>query len=122
MMPILWGHSMGGAGACHLAARHPDFWAALAVAAPDPRAAALDELELFRHVPVLVLHGDADATVSVEGSRTWVNRMRELGMQHVYLEFAGGDHSLFMLRNPENLSRVFSFFDIARKNERSSAP
>lgn len=117
----LWGHSMGGAGAYHLAARHPDLWAAVAVAAPAPRAAALEEVERFRHVPVLVLHGTADATVSVEGSRTWVSRMRELGMQHVYLEFEGGDHSLFMLRNPENLSRVFSFFDIARKNERSHA-
>ncbi len=114
----LWGHSMGGAGAYHLAARYPEIWAGVAVAAPAPRGDQLAELERFRHIPVLVLHGDADATVSVNGSRTWTARMRELGMQHLYLEFEGGDHSLFMLRNPENLSRVFSFFDIVRRDER----
>ena len=36
----LWGHSMGGAGTYHLAATHPDLWAALGVAAPAPSACA----------------------------------------------------------------------------------
>mgnify|MGYP003722260679 CR=1 FL=1 len=60
------------------------------------------------------------ATVSVEGSRTWVARMRELGMQHVYIEVPGGDHSLFVRENPETLSRVFSFFNIVGKRQRSA--
>ena len=34
----LWGHSMGGAGTYHLAARYPEIWAGLAVAAPARRA------------------------------------------------------------------------------------
>jgi kynurenine formamidase/dienelactone hydrolase len=117
----LWGHSMGGAGAYHLAARHPDVWAGVAVAAPAPLRERIDDLESFRHIPVLVLHGDDDATVPVELSRTWVERMRELGMEHVYAEIPGGDHSLFVNRSPETLSKVFSFFDVVRRGERLGA-
>jgi poly(3-hydroxybutyrate) depolymerase len=116
----LWGHSMGGAGAYHLAARYPDIWAGIAVAAPAPRSEAIDEIAAFRAIPTLVLHGDNDRTVPVRGSREWVGRMAELGMQHVYIEIPGGDHSLFMSRNPENLSKVFSFFDIVRKDLRGA--
>jgi predicted peptidase len=118
----LWGHSMGGAGTYHLAARHPDVWAALAVAAPAPLRDRIDDIEAFRHIPVLVLHGDADATVPVELSRTWVARMRQLGMEHVYVEVPGGDHSRFINTDPENISKVFSFFDIATKGVRSRRP
>jgi dipeptidyl aminopeptidase/acylaminoacyl peptidase len=115
----LWGHSMGGAGTYHLAARYPEIWAGLAVAAPAPRRESLDEVEAFKDIPVLVLHGDADATVPVAGSRTWVARMRELGMQHVYIEVPGGDHSLFVREVPETLSKVFAFFNIVGKRERA---
>jgi len=114
----LWGHSMGGAGSYHLAARYPDVWAGVAVAAPAPLPERIDDIERFRHIPVLVLHGDEDATVPVELSRTWVGRMRDLGMEHVYAEIPGGDHSLFVSRSPETLSKVFSFFDVVRRGER----
>lgn len=117
----LWGHSMGGAGAYHLAARYPDVWAGVAVAAPAPLRERIDDLERFRHVPVLVLHGDEDATVPVELSRTWVARMRELGMEHVYAEIPGGDHTRFVSRAPETLSKVYSFFDVVRRGERLSS-
>jgi poly(3-hydroxybutyrate) depolymerase/kynurenine formamidase len=117
----LWGHSMGGAGAYHLAARYPDVWAGVAVAAPAPLSQPIDDIARFRHIPVLVLHGDEDETVSVELSRTWVARMRELGMEHVYAEIPGGDHSLFVSRSPETLSKVFSFFDVVRRGERLGA-
>ena len=113
----LWGHSMGGAGTYHLAARYPDIWAGLAVAAPAPRRESIDDITLFSEIPVLVLHGDEDSTVPVEGSRNWVARMRELGMQHLYIEVAGGDHSLFVRENPETLAKVFSFFNIVGKDQ-----
>jgi poly(3-hydroxybutyrate) depolymerase/kynurenine formamidase len=116
----LWGHSMGGAGAYHLAAKFPDVWAAVAVAAPAPLPDRIDDLQRMRQIPVLVLHGDADATVPVEQSRRWVARMRELGMQHVYVEIPGGDHSAFVSRNPETLSKVFSFFDLTHKGTRGA--
>jgi predicted peptidase len=114
----LWGHSMGGAGTYHLAAKFPEIWAGIAVAAPAPRAEAIDQIEAFRQIPTLVLHGDEDRTVRVQGSRDWTARMAELGMQFVYIEVPGGDHSLFVSQNPENVSKVFSFFDIVRKDLR----
>ncbi len=108
------GHSMGGAGTYHLAAKHPGLWAGLAVAAPAPSAPPA-QLEGFRNVPILVLHGDNDQTVPVAQTRQWVAKMKELGMEHVYVEVKGGDHSLFVSQNRETLSRVFSFFNIVRK-------
>ena len=113
----LFGHSMGGAGTYHLAARHPDLWAGLAVAAPAPSAEPT-QLDAFKHVPILVLHGDADRTVNVEGTRRWVAHMRELGMQHIYVEVKGGDHSQFIASDRAMLSKVFSFFNVVRKTER----
>jgi predicted peptidase len=115
----LWGHSMGGAGTYHLAARHPDIWAALAVAAPAPLRDRIGDIDRFRDIPVLVLHGDEDGTVPVDLSRAWVARMRELGMEHVYVEVAGGDHSHFINADRDMLSKVFSFFNIAAKGVRS---
>jgi predicted esterase len=105
---------MGGAGTYHLAAKHPDLWAGLAVAAPAPSAPPA-QLEAFRNVPILVLHGDNDQTVPVARTRQWVAKMKELGMEHVYLEVKGGDHSLFVSQNRDTLSKVFSFFNIVRK-------
>jgi predicted peptidase len=110
----LWGHSMGGAGTYHLAAKHPELWAGLAVAAPAPSAPPT-QLEGFRQLPILVLQGDHDQSVPVAQTRQWVAKMKELGMEHVYIEVQGGDHSLFVSQNRETLSKVFSFFNIVRK-------
>jgi len=108
----LWGHSMGGAGTYHLAAKHPELWAGLAVAAPAPSAPPA-QLEGFRQLPILVLQGDKDQLVNL--TRQWVAKMQELGMAHVYVEVKGGDHSLFVSQDREMLSKVFSFFNIVRK-------
>ena len=116
----LWGHSMGGAGTYHLAAKYPGIWAALAVAAPAPFVPP-DHIAPARHIPILVLHGDQDRTVPVERSREWVAKMKALGMEHVYVEIKGGDHSLFVSKNRQTLSKIFSFFNIVRKNERPAA-
>lgn len=110
----LWGHSMGGAGTYHLASKYPELWAALAVAAPAPLP-TLDPLIKFKHLPILVLQGDEDKLVPVATTRTWVAKMAELGMQHIYVEIKGGDHTLFVSKNRETLSKIFSFFNIARK-------
>jgi poly(3-hydroxybutyrate) depolymerase len=108
----LFGHSMGGAGTYHLAAKHPGLCAGLAVAAPAPSAAPA-QLEGFRQLPILVLQGDKDQLVTQ--TRQWVAKMQELGMEHVYIEVKGGDHSLFVSQDREMLSKVFSFFNIVRK-------
>jgi hypothetical protein len=36
-------------------------------------------------------------------------------MEHVYIEDPGGDHSLFISKNSENLSKLFSLFNIVSK-------
>jgi predicted peptidase len=113
----LWGHSMGGGGTYHLAAKYPEIWAGLAVAAPSPPV-SLDQFERFKHIPILVMHGDNDQTIPVARSREAVARMRQIGMQHVYVEIKGGDHSLFISKSCDVVSKLFSFFNVVRKNER----
>ena len=111
----LWGHSMGGAGTYHIAAKHPDLFAGLGVAAPAPESDApiLETLEKIRHLPILVLQGDEDGLVTL--TRRWVEKMSELGMQHVYIEIPGGDHSLVISQNKEHMQKFTDFFNIVRK-------
>ena len=102
----LFGHSMGGAGTYHLAGQYPDVWAGLAVVNPGPFAKP-DSLKLCKHLPILVLQGDQDGLVTK--TRTWVAKMRELGMQHVYVEVPGVDHGAF------GMARIVSFFNTVQK-------
>jgi predicted peptidase len=113
----LWGHSMGGAGAWHIAIKNPDLFAGVAVVAAAPRQ-DLDPAELaaIKHVPVLVMHGDNDETVPVTLARKWVAGMQSLGMQHIYIEVAGGDHSLLISQTPENMRRIVDFFNIVSRS------
>jgi predicted peptidase len=112
----MFGHSMGGAGAYHIAQKNPYLFAALAVAAPAPESRQTpDTLASIQHVPVLVLQGTADALVPVEMTRRWVSTMKMLGMQHIYVEIEGADHSLFISQSRENMRKVMHFFDITRR-------
>lgn len=111
----LWGHSMGGAGTYHIAAKYPDLFAGLGVAAPAPeqRMPIAETLEKIKHIPILVLQGDEDGLLIL--TRRWVSKMGDLGMQHVYVEVAGGDHSLVISQNAENMKKFTDFFNIVRK-------
>ena len=112
----LWGHSMGGAGTYHIAAKYPDLFAGLGVAAPAPES-NLDiktTLERIKHIPIFVLQGDEDGLVTL--TRRWVEQMQSLGMQHVYAEIPGGDHSLVISQNSEHMHKFIVFFNIVRKH------
>ncbi len=111
----LWGHSMGGAGTYHIAAKYPDLFAGLGVAAPAPEQDAGLEatLQKIKHLPILVLQGDEDDLVTL--TRRWVAKMGELGMQYVYVEIPGGDHSLVISQNREHMQKFTDFFNIVRK-------
>ena len=111
----LSGHSMGGAGTLHLAIKYPDIWAALGPVAPA-YGMRPDALPAITHIPVIMVHGDDDASVSVEVSRTWIAKMAELGMTHRYVEIPGGDHYRIMARDRDNVEAIFDFFDQARRN------
>lgn len=111
----LWGHSMGGVGTYHIAAKNPDLFAGLGVAAPAPEASHNIEatLNLIKHIPIFVLQGDEDGLVT--RTREWVAKMEEIGMQHVYAEIPGGDHSLVISQNSEHMQKFVDFFNIVRK-------
>ena len=113
----LWGHSMGGAGTYHIAAKYPDIFAGLGVAAPAPEADAPmnNILNKIKHLPIFVLQGDEDTAVPVERTRDWVAKMQELGMQHVYVEIPGGDHSLLISQDTVNMKKFVDFFNIVRR-------
>jgi predicted peptidase len=109
----LIGQSMGGGGTWHIGMKHPEIWAALAPMAPAIYSSP-DVLADLRDTlpPIMVIHGDADTTVDVEISRRWTAKLRELGMEHAYIEVPGGSHAS---AGRENIGRVFEFLDHHRK-------
>lgn len=101
----LTGHSMGAIGTWKIAPKYPELWAAIGMYAG---AGAPATLEAIRHIPQFVVHGDADPTVGVNGSRSMVARMRELEMTVEYIEVPGGNHSDVVA---PNFPGLFEFFD-----------
>jgi poly(3-hydroxybutyrate) depolymerase len=106
----LMGHSMGAIGTWAIAAKHPTIWAALA---PFSGLGNPSTIATFKHIPQIVVHGDADPTVNVSGSRTMVAEMKKLGVDHVYIEVPGGNHVDMVV---PNIPKVFDFFDSKRKS------
>jgi poly(3-hydroxybutyrate) depolymerase len=105
----LMGHSMGAIGTWFLAAKYPDVWAALG---PIAGTGNPQSVERMRHIPQFVVHGDADPTVPVAGSRNMVTAMRSLGVDHVYVEVPGGNHTDIAV---PNLPAMFEFFNGRRR-------
>jgi poly(3-hydroxybutyrate) depolymerase len=105
----LMGHSMGAIGTWFLAAKYPDVWAALG---PIAGTGNPQSLERMRHIPQFVVHGDADSTVPVAGSRNMVAAMNKLGVEHVYVEVPGGNHTDIAV---PNLPAMFEFFSSKRR-------
>jgi poly(3-hydroxybutyrate) depolymerase len=100
----LMGHSMGAIGTWFLAAKYPETWAALGSIAGT---GSPQSIERMRHIPQFVVHGDADPTVPVSGSRNMVEAMKKLGVDHVYVEVPGGNHTDIAV---PNLPAMFEFF------------
>ena len=105
----LMGHSMGAIGTWFLAAKYPDVWAALGTIAGTGNP---QSVERMRHIPQFVVHGDADPTVSVTGSRNMVAAMKKLDVEHVYIEVAGGNHTDIAV---PNLAGMLEFFSSKRR-------
>jgi poly(3-hydroxybutyrate) depolymerase len=107
----LLGHSMGAIGSWYLGAKYPDRWAALAVFAGLGTPATESRM---KHIAQFVVHGDADATVPVMGSRAMVAQMKLLGVEHQYIEVPGGTHMDVV---EPNLKAAFDFFDAHRRSK-----
>ena len=111
----LMGHSMGGAGTYYLGAKYNDIWAGIApisAAGGIPDAAAA---ERYRSFATLLMHGEKDSIVSVNGSRRAAMLLQGAGAQHLYLEFPGKDHEFWIRRGAENMEKVFLFFATVSK-------
>jgi predicted peptidase len=107
----LTGISMGGYGAWHLAALHPEKFAALVVVcggvlpptqgthavhqapetigARDPYARAA---ELAQGIPCWIFHGDDDRVIPVTESRLMHTALQKLGSPVRYTEYPGVNH------------------------------
>jgi predicted peptidase len=105
----LMGHSMGAIGTWAIAAKYPEIWAALGPFAGLGNAASVERM---KHIPQFVVHGDKDPTVSVNGSRSMVEAMKKLGVDHTYVEVPGGNHTDVVA---PNIGGMFDFFDTKRK-------
>ncbi len=109
----LLGHSMGGGGSFHLAIGYPNIWAAMAPLAPAV-SRRVTGLEKAKHIPAIVVQGDKDSLVPVSGTRRWIAKMKELGMDHQYIEVKGGDHVTIAFRH---FDEIFEFFDARSKGK-----
>jgi len=105
----LLGHSMGAIGAWYLGSAHPDIWAAIV---PFSGAGSAATVEKMKGIPQFVVHGDADNTVNVNGSRTMVAAMKKAGMEVTYIEVPGGSHTDVVV---PNLAKAFDFMAAQRK-------
>ncbi len=101
----LMGHSMGAIGTWAIAAKTPGQWSALGVFSGFGIASTA---KTIAGIPQFVVHGDADPTVSVLGSRTMVAALKEAGTQVQYIEVPGGNHSNMV---EPNFAAMFDFFD-----------
>jgi predicted esterase len=86
----LTGHSMGAYGTWSIAMDHPEVFAALAPISGGGDAAQVAKIA---KIPQLVVHGDADGTVSVNESRKMVEALKQAGAEVKYMEIAGGSHT-----------------------------
>jgi predicted peptidase len=107
----LIGQSMGGGGALYIGSKYPNIWAGLAAMAPAIYISP-DILTSATRLPVMVIQGDADTSVDPNVTRTWVAKMKELGMKYEYIEVPGGTHAS---AGRLNIDKVFAFLDRQRK-------
>jgi predicted peptidase len=108
----LLGHSMGGAGTLFLGGKYASNWAALASIAPAAFMMLNDRKEYLgkiaaANVPLIMIQGDKDPAVPVTYTRQWIDTMKEIGMNHKYIEFPGGDHGTVI---KDGMPDIFKFF------------
>ncbi len=100
----LMGHSMGAIGTWAIAAKTPAQWSALGLFSGFGLASTA---KTIGNIPQFVVHGDADPTVPVGGSRVMVAALRNVGAELQYIEVPGGNHSNVV---EPNFAAMFDFF------------
>jgi predicted esterase len=105
----LIGHSMGAIGTWALGAKYPQTWAALVTFAGTGSPALAESM---KGIPQFVVHGDADNTVNVSGSRNMVAALKKLNANVTYREIVGGSHTDVVV---PNLELAFDFLASQKK-------
>lgn len=105
----LIGHSMGAIGTWAIASKYPQTWAALVAFSGVGAASLADNMKAIPH---FVVHGDADNTVNVSGSRNMVAALKKLNANVTYVEVAGGSHTDVVV---PNLPKAFEFLAAQKK-------
>lgn len=108
----LMGHSMGGAGTLFLGQKYKEKWAAIAVIAPAAFMMLQNRVEILTPIkeagiPVMLVQGNKDDVVPASYAHQWIDTMRELKIEHYYLEFPFGDHGTII---NDGMTDIFSFF------------
>jgi len=110
----LMGHSMGAGGTMYLGPKHADIWAAIAPIAGGGRADQAGNLQRLKDngVALIVVHGEADDIVPVQGSRDLSAQAESMGLDVKYVELPEVGHGPVV-----NLAQpyVFDFFDAHSK-------
>lgn len=88
----LTGLSMGGGGSLWIGLTRPDLWAAIAPVCPAPPQGTEVFAPNVLNVPMHFFQGGADPVVKPEGTRQWVENLKQLGTQVTYKEFPGVQH------------------------------
>jgi pimeloyl-ACP methyl ester carboxylesterase len=107
---FILGHSMGGAGAWHLALSYPDRWAGIVPSACRPPGK--DNLKKLLQLPILAITGEGDNPQHLLPlMRQMAADMEELGSPcHRYLEVKDAGHASAGTVLP-NLANIFEFFE-----------
>ena len=103
----LTGLSMGGYGAWHLAARHPERWAAVV---PICGGGDMTSVARLKDLPIWAFQGAKDPVVPAERSREMVEAVRKAGGKPRYTEYPDVAHDSWTpaYRDPELLAWLFA--------------
>jgi poly(3-hydroxybutyrate) depolymerase len=108
----LTGLSMGGGGTLWIGLTRPDIWAAIAPVCPAPPTGTIDLAGNASNLAVHFFHGDKDPVVPVEGTRAWVSKMQDMGVEVTYKEFVDVKHDSWVNAYDEEF--IFGWFNQVR--------
>jgi len=83
------GLSLGGEGTFDIITRRPHFFAA---AVPICGIADTAKVDLMKHTPLWIFHGELDEINPVGYSRNMVNALQKCGSKPIYTEYKGVNH------------------------------
>lgn len=110
----LTGLSMGGGGTLWIGLTRPDIWAAIAPVCPAPPKGTIDLAGNALNIPVHLFQGGADPVVKPEGTREWVQKFKDLGVEVKYEEYPGVQHDSWVQAYKDEF--IFDWFKNFKRN------